>query len=106
MSYTMLAGCAVVLAIGCDLWLLQTRLVRRRSFWLAYAILLFFQLLSNGVLTGMRIVRYNPDTILGVRVAYAPVEDIGFGFALITITLACWARLNAYSIYSQRRNGS
>ena len=39
--------------------------------------------------------RYNPAAILGLRLAYAPVEDLGFGFALITITLCCWARLTA-----------
>lgn len=95
MTYTELTGCALVLVLSCDLWLLRTRLVTRRAFWLAYAILLFFQLLSNGVLTGARVVRYNPDTILGLRVAYAPVEDLGFGFALILLTLSCWVRLGA-----------
>ena len=49
-----------------------------------------FQLLFNGVLTGLRIVRYDPSTILGLAVAYAPVEDLGFGFALILLTLASW----------------
>jgi hypothetical protein len=51
--------------------------------------------LTNGVLTGLRIVSYSPASILGLRVAYAPVEDLAFGFALITITLCCWARLAA-----------
>jgi lycopene cyclase domain-containing protein len=95
MSYTALAVTAVVLAVAADRWGLRTRLLRSRDFWVSYAILLFFQLLTNGVLTGLRIVRYSPSSILGLRVAYAPVEDLAFGFALITITLCCWARLTA-----------
>jgi len=95
MSYTMLAAAAVVLAAVTDRWVLRTRLLCSRDFWASYVILLFFQLLANGVLTGLRIVRYNPAAILGLRLAYAPVEDLAFGFALITITLCCWARLTA-----------
>jgi lycopene cyclase domain-containing protein len=95
MSYTVLAVAAVALAVAADRWVLRTRLLCSRDFWATYAILLFFQLLTNGVLTGLRIVRYSPSSITGLRLACAPVEDLAFGFALITITLCCWARLTA-----------
>ena len=36
---------------------------------------------------------YNPRDILGPRIAFAPIEDLAFGFALILLTLSCWARL-------------
>ena len=49
-----------------------------------------FQLLSNGVLTGRGVVRYAPEAITGLRVAYAPVEDLMFGFALVLFTLSLW----------------
>ena len=42
------------------------------------------------MLTGRQVVRYDPGTILGPRIAYAPVEDLLFGFALVTQTLAWW----------------
>lgn len=100
MTYTALAGAAVLLAALVDLAVLRTRLLATRAFWLAYAILLCFQLLVNGTLTGLAVVRYNPHDILGPRVANAPVEDLAFGFALILLTLAPWARLTA------RRSGS
>jgi lycopene cyclase domain-containing protein len=90
MTYTWLVAAALVGAGACDLVLLKTRLLRRRAFWVSYAILFGFQLLVNGVLTGLRIVQYDPDTVLGLRLAYAPVEDLGFGFALILLTLSCW----------------
>jgi lycopene cyclase domain-containing protein len=76
---------------------LRTRLLCRKAFWVSYAIMFGFQLLVNGLLTGLRIVQYDPDTILGPRLAYAPVEDLGFGFALILLTLSCWVALGRRS---------
>jgi lycopene cyclase domain-containing protein len=90
MSYTVLAVAAVVLAVLADLVVLRTRLVRRRLFWVSYAIVVAFQLLSNGVLTGRGVVRYDPAAIVGWRVAYAPVEDLLFGFALVLLSQASW----------------
>jgi lycopene cyclase domain-containing protein len=83
----------VVGALLLDLVLLGTRLVLGRVFWVTYPIVLAGQLVSNGILTGRRIVRYDPHAILGLRVAYAPVEDLAFGFALVLTSLAIWVRL-------------
>lgn len=90
MTYTWLAMIGVAGAVLLDLLVLRTRLVLRRAFWLAYAIVLFFQLLTNGVLTGLDVVRYAPAAIAGPRVAFAPVEDLAFGFSLVLQTLAWW----------------
>jgi lycopene cyclase domain-containing protein len=90
MSYTALALLGVLLAVVLDLLVLRTRLLTRRAFWVSYAIILFFQLLTNGVLTGRDIVTYDPKAILGMRIAFAPVEDLLFGFSLVVQTLAWW----------------
>lgn len=90
MSYTVAAGLGVAAALLLDLAVLRTRLVVGRTFWLTYPIVLFFQLLANGVLTGRGVVRYDPAAILGLRVLYAPVEDLAFGFALVLCTLSAW----------------
>jgi len=66
MSYTALAGIGVFAAVLVDLTVLRTRLLGTKAFWLVYAIIVAFQLLVNGVLTGLSVVRYNPDAILGV----------------------------------------
>jgi lycopene cyclase domain-containing protein len=92
-TYTVLVLAALGATVLLDLVVLRTRLLRRRAFWTAYAIMFGFQLLVNGILTGLRIVTYNPSTITGLRLAYAPVEDLGFGFALILLTLSCWVRV-------------
>lgn len=93
MTYTQLAVLGVVLAVLVDTVLLRTWLLRRRTYWTAYAIVVFFQLVSNGIFTGLDIVRYDPDTILGLRIVFAPVEDLLFGFAMVTITLSTWVWL-------------
>jgi len=92
-SYTELALLGVAGAVLVDTVLLRTWLVRRRTYWTAYGIVLFFQLLTNGILTGFDIVRYDPAAILGWRVAFAPVEDLLFGYAMVTLTLSTWVWL-------------
>jgi lycopene cyclase domain-containing protein len=98
-SYTALAGVGVAYAVLLDVLLLRTRLVTRKVFWVAYAIMLLFQLLTNGWLTGRGVVRYDGAAILGGpqpvllghwRVLWAPVEDVMFGFSLILQTLSWW----------------
>ena len=103
MSYSALAVTAVVAVLVVDLAVYRTRMVTRRVFWVAYAIVLFFQLLMNGVLTGLGVVTYDPAAIWGPRIAYAPVEDLLFGFALVTLTLASWAAVNRRANTATRR---
>jgi lycopene cyclase domain-containing protein len=93
LSYTVAAALGVAGSLLLDLFILRTRLVLGRVFWCLYPIIVVFQLASNGVLTGRGVVRYNPDAILGVRLVYAPVEDLAFGFALVLATLSVWVRL-------------
>ena len=104
MTYTQLGIVAVVVVIAVDLWGVRTRLVTRRVFWVSYAIIVFFQLITNGMFTGFGIVRYSGDAIIGGsspdvgppafigdgRLVFAPVEDLLFGFALVLLSLSLW----------------
>jgi len=38
-------------------------------------------------------VRYDSSRITGVRIVFAPVEDLLFGFAMVTVTLSTWVWL-------------
>ena len=98
-SYTAAAAIAMVGAVVADLRILRTTLVCSRTWWTAYGIIVVFQLITNGWLTGRGIVRYSGSAILGSgrivffgdgRIAYAPVEDLAFGFALMLICCAAW----------------
>jgi len=93
MTYTVAALLGVAGALAVDLAVLRTRLVTRLVFWATYPIIITFQLLSNGILTGRRIVVYDPAAIIGWRLAYAPVEDLLFGFAMVLLTLSVWVWL-------------
>jgi lycopene cyclase domain-containing protein len=97
-TYTQLALAGVAGAVLVDTALLRTWLVRRRTYWTAYAIVLFFQLVTNGILAGLDIVRYDPAAILGWRIAFAPVEDLLFGYAMVTLTLSTWVWLGRRGI--------
>ena len=99
MTYTAVAVAAVVAAVVLDRWVARTRLTSTGTWWTAYAIIVVFQLLTNGWLTGRGIVRYDGDAILGSgriellgdgRLVYAPVEDLAFGFALVLSTCVAW----------------
>jgi lycopene cyclase domain-containing protein len=90
MTYTGLAVIGIAVAIALDLLLLRTNLLLHKAFWVSYAIVVFFQLVSNGVLTGLPIVRYDAGSIIGARLVYAPVEDLLFGFAMVVVTLSVW----------------
>jgi lycopene cyclase domain-containing protein len=92
-TYTVAASLGVAAALVLDLAVLRTRLVLGRVFWLSYAIIVGFQVLANGVLTGLDVVRYDSAAVLGPRLAFAPVEDLAFGFALVLATLATWTRI-------------
>ena len=104
MTYTQLGIVAVIVMIILDLGILRTRLVTRKVFWVSYAIIVFFQLITNGMFTGFGIVKYDGDAIIGStspvegpppsigdgRLAFAPVEDLLFGFAIVLMSLSLW----------------
>jgi lycopene cyclase domain-containing protein len=98
MTYTVAAALGVLGALAVDLGVLRTRLVTGVTFWATYPIILGFQLLANGILTGRGVVRYNPAAILDVRLVYAPVEDLAFGFALVLTSLSVWVWLGRREI--------
>jgi lycopene cyclase domain-containing protein len=92
-TYTVLAVLGVAGAALVDQAVWRTNLLRRKAFWTTYGLMLVFQLVVNGVLTGLPVVRYDRQAITGVRIANAPVEDLLFGFAMIVLTLSTWVWL-------------
>ena len=90
MSYSQIAITSIALSVIFDLFIVKRKLLTKKAFWISYAIILPFQLLTNWWLTSREIVSYSPDAIWGSRIASAPVEDLLFGFSLILITLDNW----------------
>ena len=98
MTYSQIAIAAAIIAIIIDLTVSSQPLLKRRSFWASYAIILPFQLLTNWWLTSRNIVMYSPDAIFGLRIASAPAEDLLFGFALILGVMGIWEYLGRRGI--------
>jgi lycopene cyclase domain-containing protein len=112
MTYTQLAFSAVTIGVLLDLLVFRTRLVTRKAFWVSYAIIFFFQLITNGMFTGFGIVKYDGDAIVGStspdsgappfigdgRIAFAPFEDLLFGFSLILLSLSLWVMFGRWGI--------
>lgn len=94
--YTIATAITMVVVIGIELWWLRTGIFRSAQYWIAIVIMLSFQVLVDGWLTKLSdpIVIYRPDTMLGVRFPWdIPIEDFGFGFAMLTLALIIWKRL-------------
>lgn len=119
MTYTQLALISVISVATADLYVFKTRLLTRRVFWVSYSIVLFFQLVTNGILTGFGIVKYDGAAIIGStspqnsspailgdgRIVFAPVEDLFFGFSLVLLTLVLWVWLGRIGIQRNPHSG-
>jgi lycopene cyclase domain-containing protein len=95
-AYTIAASCAPIAVVAVELAVLRTGILRTGRFWATIVITLAFQVAVDGWLTKLSapVVIYRPAAISGVRWPWdIPVEDFGFSFAMITLTLALWERV-------------
>jgi lycopene cyclase domain-containing protein len=90
MTYTQIALLSFVLSIVFDLRVTKIHLFTRKVFWTSYAIIVPFQFVTNWWLTSRNIVMYKQESIIGLRIASAPVEDLFFGFSLLLSVLSLW----------------
>ena len=119
MTYTQLAIIGVVVVIALDLFVFKTKLLKRKVFWVSYSIVIFFQLVTNGILTGFGIVEYDGEAIIGSstpkdsaptfigdgRLVFAPIEDLLFGFCLVVLTLIIWIWLGRKGVQREPMSG-
>ena len=101
MTYTTLALLGVAVTVALDIAVMRTRRLTTANYWIVYAVVVFFQLVVNGVLTCNDVVT-GYRTVTGWRVACAPVEDLLFGFAMVTQTLMWWVRLGRREAAARR----
>ena len=93
LSYTQITVYALILTIFFDMFITKNSLLSTIRFWLSYTIIFPFQLITNWWLTSREIVVYNPDAIIGLRLAGAPIEDLILGFAMILAVMSMWETL-------------
>lgn len=90
--WTMLGMLAVFLL---EILWWRTGIFRQPRYWISLAIILGFQTLVDGWLTKLSapLVIYNPREFSGIRFPWdIPVEDFGFGWAMVTLVIMLWNR--------------
>ena len=95
-EYTVLTVIAVLATVALELFVLRTGIFGTAQYWLTMVIVFGFQVLVDGWLTKLSdpIVIYSSEQMLGVRFPWdIPIEDYGFGFAMVTLTILGWRRL-------------
>ena len=94
-EYTVAAVAAPLAVVLAEIFVVRSGLFREGRYWATVAIALAFQIPVDGFLTraARPIVVYRDAATSGIRFPWnIPVEDFGFGFALITLTLLLWRR--------------
>jgi lycopene cyclase domain-containing protein len=92
-EYTLATVVAVVVVVAVELLWARTGIFATAQYWLTMLVVFLFQVLVDGWLTRLPdpIVRYTPGMSSGVRFPWdIPVEDFGFGFALVTASIIAW----------------
>ena len=94
-EYTVITGFAVVAVVAAELLYFKSGIFATAQYWWTMVIVFAFQIPVDGWLTKLSapIVIYNPDEILGLRAPWdIPIEDFGFGFAMVTLAILLWRR--------------
>lgn len=92
-EYTVGTLLAILVVVLVELLWVRTGIFRKAQYWIALAIMFAFQVVVDGWLTKLSdpIVSYHPEQFSQVRFPWdIPIEDFGFGFALITASLIVW----------------
>ena len=94
-EYTVLTVCAVIAVVLAELVYFRCGIFRTAQYWASIVIVFAFQVPVDGWLTKLSdpIVIYNPEEMLGLRMPWdIPIEDFGFGFAMVTLAILLWRR--------------
>ena len=94
MTYLVLNIIFFVPILAIAVWAYRTRrslLPTRRAVGITLIVLLVATAVFDNVLIGIGIVDYNPDLILGIRLALAPVEDFAYTVGACILLPALWA---------------
>ncbi len=92
-EYTVLTLIGMIAVVLLELLWARTGIFRSLQYWLAMLIVFGFQVLVDGWLTKLSapIVLYDRAEFSGVRFPWdIPIEDFGFGFAMVTLAIILW----------------
>lgn len=98
MEYTWVSLSVLVCSVVLDQWILRTRLLQRREYWIYVVFISLFFFLANQYLTCRPIVLYNEKMTLGVRVGCVPIEDYIFNLSLIMWPIMIWEKFKSRKV--------
>ena len=75
-----------------------TKLLLQPRFYIFILFISIFNLIFNGYLTGRPVVVYGEAYQLGLRITTIPIEDFGYGFALLFLNIIIYEKLKILSI--------
>ena len=87
-TYPLLALPLVLTALIVDGPLLRSWQLRRRRTWKVLGAMGLLTLVFDSLLTGIPIVTYQPDKLLGLMLGSIPLEDFSYAFAAVLLTLS------------------
>jgi lycopene cyclase domain-containing protein len=92
-EYTLATLVAVAVVVLIELLWARTGIFATAQYWISMGIVFTFQVAVDGWLTKLSdpIVLYDPRQFSGIRFPLdIPIEDFGFGFALVTSVIIAW----------------
>jgi len=92
LEYTGLVLIFIGIAVFADQFL-RTDLLLSRRFYIYLGLIVFFTLVFNGYLTARPVVLYGETYQLGWRIITIPVEDFGYGIALLFLNTSIFIKL-------------
>jgi lycopene cyclase domain-containing protein len=94
-AYPAISFGAAIVVVALELSWLRTGVFKRRSYWVAMAIVFAFQVPVDGWMTKLSdpIVIYDPDVLSGLRFPLdIPAEEFVYAFAMVTLAIVLWER--------------
>ncbi len=107
-DYTVATAVGVIVVIAVEVGWLHTGIFRTARYWVSMIIVWAFQIPVDGWLTRLAdpVVIYRRQEMLGVRWPWdIPIEDFGFGFCLVTLTIMIWIRAGRRAVAGARAAG-
>lgn len=79
--YTLMGLPFITFVLILDVFILKTRVVYKKDFWIVLGVMMLFTAVFDQLLTGLPIVNYNEANIIGIRLFFAPIEDFSYTIA-------------------------
>jgi lycopene cyclase domain-containing protein len=99
MSYTQLTILSLICIPILDIFVFQTKLLYQKKFWLMLVMVIILQTIVDNYLNGrwfsnQAIVGpYDPKYYSGIRIWHTPLENYGFGIALISLNIMIFEKV-------------